>query len=381
MARIDEILARKAEIRTLLNTEGAEFDADALEAEIRTLTTEEQEIEARAAQVNAMRLAVGAETRAAIEKKSQPKSVEEIRSSHAYEVAFIKGMCSGDYAEARALLTTNVSGGQVPVPTVLEREIQTAWESHELLQFVGTSFEKGNLRTTFELSATGAVIHTEGSAAPTEETITLGVVEIKNEMLKKWITVSDVAWGENTTVDTATYIYAEIAQRIVELAEATLISKIVASPATATATAPGVPKLAVTALSATSIVEAVALLAGKARDLRLVMNRQTYPALVGIAMAAGYAIDVFDGLRNRIHYTDELKPFTTAEDGDPVIIVGDFRRGARKNMPNGNDVRLIPDEVTLAEKDLVKITGKQLVGIGVVADRHFVVVTKSVPEP
>lgn len=380
MARIDEIMARKAEIRSIINTEGAEFDVDALTAEVRDLDAEAAEIETRAAKADALRSAVSAESRAAISVKAnaaKPKTEAEIRSSREYGAAYLKGIKSGDYAEARALLSTNVSGGQVPVPTMLEDAIRTAWAENDLMQLVQHSYFAGNVTIGFELSATGATVHVEGTPAPTQETITIGVVEIKAQTIKKWILVSDEAI-ENTTVDTVGYLYREIAHKIVEKAEETLILAIENSPAAATATAAGVPTMEVEALSATTIATAVSLLASGARDLHVVMNRQTYPAFLAVAMAANYAVDVFDGLKDRIHYSDVLKPFATAEDEDFVLIVGDFRRGAQANFPNGDNVKIIRDDLSQSEADLVKIVGKQLVGIGVVNDKHFVTVTKSV---
>ena len=164
------------------------------------------------------------------------------------------------------------------------------------------------------VSATGADVHVEGSAAPTEEVLEWGSVELKAENIKKWITVSDEAL-EGTTVDTLGELYKEIAQRIVEKAEEIAIGKIVASPAASTATAPGVPVYKAPAIAADVIVMAEALLSGKARNLYVAMNRQTYAAFISVALAANYAIDVFDGLKDKVIFTDKLPAFGTASVG------------------------------------------------------------------
>lgn len=377
--RIDEIEARKAEIREMLAGDTTELDIDALTEEVRGLNEEAANIESRAAAEAELRTAVNPAVVAEItnNKNEERKTMTdtEIRSSNEYAQAFLKAIKTGDETEARALLSTGVSGGQIPVPTQLETEIKTAWEEHQLMSLVKHSYFKGNVRVGFELTATGAEIHVEGTEAPDEEVITLGVVEIKAQNIKKWITVSDEAL-EGTTVDTMGYLYKEIAHKIVEKAEEVLVGKITASPAAATATAAGVPQLTANAIAADTLVKAVSLLSGQARNLHLVMNRQTYPAFVAIALAANYAIDVFDGLKDRIVFSDKLPAFSAASAGNVYAIVGDFGYGAQANFPNGDGLTIKVDDMSLAEKDLVKIVGRQYVGMAVVADKAFVNIKK-----
>ena len=52
-----------------------------------------------------------------------------------------------------------------------------------------------------------------------------------------------------------------------------------------------------------------------------------------------------------------------------------FGRGAQANFPNGNEVTLKYDDLSLAESDLVKIVGREYVGLGLVADKCFCRVT------
>ena len=379
--RIDEINARLAEIRSMM--ESPDYDharSEELLAEVRSLNEERAQIEARAAQTAELRRQVGADTIARIQnqeetaRRGSAPSNEEVRSGNAYAAAFLNAWRTGDETEARALLTTAVSG-QIPVPTQLETEIRTAWEEHVLLSEVKHSYFRGDVKIGFELSATGASIHVEGAAAPDEEVVTIGIVTLSTQSIKKWITVSDEAL-ENTTVDTVGYLYKEIAHKIVEKAEEILIGKITAAPAVSDATHAGVPALKAAAIAADTIVSAVSLLAGQAKNLRLVMNRATYPAFVAVALAANYAIDVFDGLKERIVFSDALPAFSAASDGNTYAIVGDFANGAQANFPKGDTVTIKVDDMSLAEKDLVKIVGREPVGLGVVAVNHFVKITK-----
>lgn len=381
---VEELQMRMDSIRTDMEKEDA--DIDALTVEARAIN---EELEARAAEeakrvelremVAKMDLPIIDEV-PNTETRSNKMELKELRASKEYAEAFLNGWRSGDknMNECRALLTTNTTGqgltGYVPVPTALETEIQTAWEEYQLANLITKSYFKGNVKVGFELSATGAAVHVEGTAAPNEETITLGAVEIKAANIKKWIKVSDEAL-EGTTVDTAGYLYKEIAHRIVEKAEEIIISTITACGTTATATAVGVPQITASALAATTIIDALALLAGSARDIHIAMNRGTYAALRGIELGGQYAIDVFDGLKDRVVFTDKLKSFASASANDIVMILGDFS-AVQGNFPNGAGVDILLDPYTDAQSDLVKIVGRQYVGFGVVKDKHLVTVKK-----
>ncbi len=112
------------------------------------------------------------------------------------------------------------------------------------------------------------------------------------------------------------------------------------------------------------------------KNLNIAMNRQTYAAFVSVAMAANYAVDVFDGLKEKVVFTDALPAFSAASSDDTYAIVGDFGYGFQANKPNGNDIVIKVDDLSLAEKDLVKIVGRQYVGMGVVASKAFVKIEK-----
>lgn len=355
------------------------------EADITALTAEVDAMEARKAEI----VAIEAGHRALAEKvaaglvgkKVEDRTVAEqieVRSTVEYGKAFVNAIITGDDTEARALLSTNAtSGGTIPVPTLLDNEIRNAWEESEMLKLCKQTAYPGNVKVGFEYSASGAVVHVEGAAAPDEETLVLGTVELKAESIKKWITISDEAI-ESTTIDTLGYIYAELAQKIAEKAEEILVGKIIASPATSTTTAPAVPVIEIAALGIDTIVNAVAELSGKAKNLHIAINRRTEAALKGLQMGANYNIDVFDGLKDKIVHTDALPAFSDADDDDTVIIIGDFGYGAQVNRPNGNELTIKVDDKSLAEKDLVKVVGRQYAGIGVVAPKAFVKINKVV---
>lgn len=379
-----EVEARIAELdEEVRSAEDPEAVEKAVE-ERKALNERREELKAleqRKAQAAA--LDNGAEPDKVVESRKEKKMADvNFRESLEYGKAFLRGVQTGDYAECRALMTVNGTVGSdplnsatIPVPTFLDNEIKNAWEEHQIAGLVKKTYQKGIVKCVFEVSATGAVIHVEGTEAPEQEKIVFGSVELTPANIKKWITVTDEAL-EGTTIDTVGYLYKEIAQKIVEKAEEDIIANIVSAQVATDATHPGVPALSMNP-AVDTILSAVALLSGKARNLNLAMNRQSYPAFVKLALDAGYAIDVFDGLKDKIVFTDKLPAFSAASVGNVYAIVGDFGYGYQCNFPNGNDITIKRDDLSLSEMDLVKLVGKQYVGHGVVAPKAFVNIKKA----
>ena len=372
---LEELEARSLElVEECKEKQGEELEALKREAEL--LVARKAEIEEHETRMKIAEAINDGEIKAPVIEERKEKKMEavEVRASLEYGKAYLNMIKSGKEEEVRSLLSDGAVGGQIPVPTFLETEIKTAWEECSIMSLVKKSNLKGNVKVGFELTATGATVHAEGAEAPDEEVVTIGTVEIKNESIKKWITVSDEAL-EGTTVDTIGYLYKEIAQKIVEKAEEILVGKIVASPANSTATAPGVPVLGQN-IAVDTILVAESMLSAQARNVNIIMNRQTYPAFVKLALQAGYAIDVFDGLKEKVVFSDKLPAFSAASVGNTYVIVGDFGYGFQANFPNGNDMTIKVDDLSLAEKDLVKLVGRQYVGMGVVAPKSFVKINK-----
>ena len=375
---IEALNQRVADIKVEMESEDS--DIEALSAEVDAIEQRQMELKTAAKEAAEKRAAVAADQMAEVIEERKEEDIKmtdmEMRNTPEYGKAFVKGLLTDDFTEARALLTENVNGGSVPVPEILENEIKNAWEEAQFLQFAKRTTYKGNVKVGFEVSATGASVHVEGSNAPDEETLVWGTVELKAESIKKWITVSDEAL-EGTTIDTLGEIYKEVAQRIVEKADEIAIGKIIAAPeTTSAANGPGVPVSEVSAIAADTIVNAVALLSGKAKDLRIVMNRQTKAAFEAVALGLSYGADIYDGLKDRIIFSDALKSFSAASADDTFVIIGDIGYGFQANFPAGNDVKIKVDDLSLAEKDLVKIVGRQYVGMGVVAPKAFVKINK-----
>lgn len=370
----EQIEERMAQIKTEIdNADAAKLEE--LNAEIEQLEARKGEIAMETRKENMKAVVEGAGQVIAKAAEKEERSLESVRASQEYLEAFANMIKTGSDKECRALMTDLVDGGSVPVPTIIDDFINTAWERANLTSRVRTTNIKGTAKYPFEYSATGASVHTEGAAAPSEEELVLGTVSVEPEMLKKWITVTDevLALKGQAFLD---YIYDEIEFRILQLADATIIGAIKAAPASATKTAAGVRQITVPFDFAT-IFAAQAELVADARNIVAIMNKKTYfntfMSLKDLSDRPIYNI-VSDNGRPSYYINGVEVLFDNTLDEDEII-VGDLN-GVIMNLPEDRNVTFVTDPYSLAEKDLVKIVGKLYAGINVVRDGYFVVVTK-----
>ena len=369
---IEQIEERKSAIVGELDTENA--DLNALEEEMRSLNAEIEARRAEEAQKAEIRSAVaagevGEVVKTIVEEKRDMRTNEEIRASQEYVDAFARYLISENDAECRSLLTTQASGS-VPVPSLVDDIIRTAWEKDDILARLKKTNIKGNLKVAFELSADGAYVHTEGTTAPTEESLTLGVVEMIPRNIKKWIRVSDeaIAMGGEALVR---YIYDELTYQIVKKL-ADLVVNDIKTASTATSSAAGVASVTA-APAVTTIAKAFANLSDEATDPVIIMNKLTFANFVAAQAAGNFAFDPFMGLP--VLYNNSLPAYDSASANAVYAIVGDLK-GAQVNYPEGEGIIIKYDDVTEAEDDMVKIVGRQYVAHAVTACGRFCNVKK-----
>lgn len=383
--RLAEITAELAEIESRAN--GLQPLAETAEqAEIDERSKVLAEIKESREKLLAEKEQIEAEIRAAKKVEQHPESAKEIknergekkmekefRNSPEYIAAFAAAI-KGDDTDLRALLTENApTGGQVPIPTFAEERIRTAWETDEILNRVGKTYVKGNLKIGFEISGSDAVIHVEGTDAPDEEVLTLGVVELIPQSIKKWITISDevLDMKDEEFID---YIYDELGHKIAKAAADIVVAKIKALPQTSSATTPAAAKIT-EAPSATTMVNAIANLSDEATNNVAIMNKLTWAAFKSITTGDGYPLaDPFAGLV--VLFNNSLKSYDTAAEGEVYAIVGDLATGFRANFPNGEEIRIKMDDLSLAESDLVKFVGRKYVALEAVAPGRFTLIAK-----
>ena len=394
MNRKEEIEVRKAELRTEISEAESEEKVQELEKEVDALNEEAELIEETEKEKDIEEQVQEGEVvpeEVSIEEKSLGgiKMKEEKRNSKEYINAYAEYMKESlvdGYKmsqEARALITTDGyatgNSATVEVPDIVENVVRTAWEREELIQLVKKTNVPGNLKIQFEVSGDAASVHTEGNGAVNEESLVLGVVELAPKSIKKWISVSDEVLDMRGE-DFLNYIYDEITYRIAKKCADELIGVIKALPQSLSANESGVyDKVSAAKVSGNigldTIINAVSQLSDEARDITIVMNKATYASFKAVQLAAGYAQDIFDG--HRVLFNNSLPAYNAATAGQVYAIVGDFGEGSQLNFPNGDGITIKYDDKTAMEYDLVRILGREYVGMNAVADKAFTLLAKA----
>ena len=384
--RKQEIEERKAEIAEEVKSTDNLETIEKLSEEVDALKEEETLIENQ--EKDEIPEEKKFEVKEVVKEERKMENNKELRNSEKYINAYAEYMKSTMVpgyemdSESRALVTTGgyATGNSavVEVPDLVEDRVRTAWEREELAKLVKRIAVKGNYKVQFEVSGSDATIHTEGNGAVNEEELVLGIVTLTPKSIKKWISVSDEVLdlrGEAFL----NYIYDEIVYKIAKKCVDTLIAKIAALPQSLVANDDGIYDT-VSAAKITeapglaTITNAVSKLSDEANNVTIVMNKETYATFKAAQLAANYAQDIFEG--HRVAFNNTLPAYSSANANSVYAIVGDFENGALFNFPNGEGVEIKYDDKTKMEYDLVRILGREYVGIEAVADKSFTLIAK-----
>ena len=372
---VEELEVRQAEIAGMSTEEATTEEIDARAAELEAIRDELQARANAAAKAEEERQAVANGAGEVKEEKQEEKKMEvsEIRNTPEYLDAYAQYVRTGNDSECRTvLLTKNApASGQLPVPDMLEGIIKTAWEKNDFLNHIKKTYFRGNLRVPFELSATGAWKHVEGTTGLTEEEITIGIVTLTPANIKKLVRVTDecIAMGGEEFLR---YIYDEVTYQILKELVSEIIDYIDDLSTSNTSSAIGIPKVKV-APGVMVLPNAATNLSEDATDLCVVMNRLT-EAKFNTAYASGqFAIDPFAGFTKV--YCSALPAYDAASENDMYALVGDLR-AIQANYPEGEGVIIKWDDLSEAEDDIVKVVGRQYVGFAVTAPGRLVKLTK-----
>jgi len=375
---IEQLLERRTAIANELDA--PEADLDALEAEVRGINEEienRKQAEQRKTELRAAVANGAGEVINKIQTEEEHKmTFDEIRAMPSYVDAYAEYIKTGRDTECRAILTDNagnISGkdGPVPVPTLIDEIVRTAWERDEIARRLRKTFFKGNLKVAFELSADPAVIHAEGSGAVTEENLQIGIVNMVPQTIKKFVRISDeaVTMGGEAFLR---YVYDELTYQIIRKVVATAVGAVSGAPAASSATAVGVTKVAA-APSLTTVGTAFSNLSDEAANNVVIMNKLTYADFLAAQAGGNFNYDPFMGLP--VLFTSALPAYSAASANAVYAIVGDLS-GIQANYPEGDGVAIKYDDLSEAEADMVKIVGRQYVAVALTAPGRFVNVTK-----
>lgn len=372
---LEEIEARMSELDSMVETsESTEEIAKATEerALLAERKAELESLESRKAMAQEIDNGAKAEVVEERKEENKMKTIEEFRNSKEYVDAFAEYIKTGKSEEIRSLLTENVaSTGTIAVPESVYDIVKTAWEKSDIMALVKKIEVAGNMKVQFEISGTDAVIHNEGSGAVSEETLTLGIVTLVPESIKKWVSVSDevLDMRGQAFLD---YIYDELTYKIAKKAEAVLIGKIKTLSTTASSSAPYAKQVKAGAAVGT-IAKAIGQLSDEAANPVIVMNKATWASFKAAQYAAGYSIDPFEGLP--VYFSSALPALADAAENAVYAIVGDFGFGALANFPNGDGIEIKVDDKTDMKSDLVNILGREYIAVEPIACGAFVNIT------
>lgn len=308
-------------------------------------------------------------TDAVAERKSQNDPFDTVEYRNAWAVAMVRG----DKTQLRTLTTATENA---PIPTDLDREIQTVWNEYDnIAQYVSIENVKAIIVKTLEVSATGADWHNEGTAMPTEEQIVFGSVTINPRMLKKWI-----SWTDELEIMTDGELYAyirkEVPYRIMEKLNYEIINGSLTNDGKGIAGIIGNANVVnvVAPLSFNAPNLAMAQLK-RHRNVKIVMHPTTWYAhvlgLTDLQQRPIYTVMQDNDGKPRNFYAgfpvilNEAVPAYVQGATTPYMIIGDLK-AFDLNLPFGLNVSLQTDRYTMSREDKSYIVGKLFAGGNVI---------------
>lgn len=308
-------------------------------------------------------------TDAVAERKSQNDPFDTTEYRNAWAVAMVRG----DKTQLRTLTTATENA---PIPTDLDREIQTVWNEYDnIAQYVSIENVKAIIVKTLEVSATGADWHDEGTNMPNEEQIVFGSVTINPRMLKKWI-----SWTDELEIMTDGELYAyirkEVPYRIMEKLNYEIVN------GSLTQAGKGIAGI----IGNANVVNVVAPLSFNApnlamaqlkrhRNVKIVMHPTTWYAhvlgLTDLQQRPIYTVMQDNDGKPRNFYAgfpvilNEAVPAYVQGATTPYMIIGDLK-AFDLNLPFGLNVSLQTDRYTMSREDKSYIVGKLFAGGNVI---------------
>lgn len=403
--QIEKLVARKNEIANSMVEKRNLFEEsdvetrDALIEEVDNMSKEAEEIDKEIEELKEVKDTFEKqEERMGLFKNVEPEKVEartkeiskDIYDTPEYRQAWVDAIRTGDETQLRAMTTGT---DNVPVPTIWQSYVETAWYNYgKFSRLVNKSYIQGYLSIPVESAADPAVVHTEGSAQPNEENITLGLVELKPAMLKKWISMTDELMAM-TADDFMRYLADELVYRVVLLLDNGIINGALDANGKGVVGIVGNSNTEVVeaALSFNVVNEAIANLV-TFENLTLAINPKTFfknfmsltdlqnrPIYQIATDNAGKPQYYINGIR--CEFTQALPAYDDAAldpetgMGATWAVVGDFR-GYRLNLPEGEMVRTLFDPYTMATEDKARMIGRLYAAGNVARLRHFAQIDK-----
>ena len=306
----------------------------------------------------------------------------EVRNQEQYAVELRNAVVNGNEKELRALLTELVEG-TAPVATYMSEKVETVWEKLAILNEVSVSQYKGILAQPYEVSATPAVWHKEGTEGVEEETLTLGKVLLVPTMIKKMLRVSDevIALSPSAFLD---YLFDEVIYQVNLLLENSIISRNATDGVIGIVNS-NMTESVETELNFNAINMGIAALENVG-DSVVIMNRKTFYAnIMGLTDLQerpifqiatdnnGKAQHYINGAR--VLFTNGLKAYDEVGDNEAWAIVGDLK-AYKLNLPESRFPIVLFDRYSEADADMNRIIGRILAAGDVVRPKALAKLVK-----
>lgn len=417
--RQEEIERSLTELDTAIETRSAEGKADGVSNEDLTkivdevklkveernaLLVELDEVKANIEEIETSRneqlgLLSELSTERIEEKRNMKKENDiELRSTQGYLEAWATSVREGNNEAIQRFMSTNDSGdstgGGILVPTILENRIETAIRTGgTIVQLCNITSMRGITEIPFEIDATDAQWHEEGGTAPDEEIINIGSILLKPKNIKKWIRVTDEMEAMAISAF-ADYLVEEMTEKILTFLDDAIIAAPQATNGVQGITTNTNPlffnKIDEDLTFSTGFSAMAKLGRGVQARAVAVMHQETYfngiMKLKDLSNAPIYSVHTdptmgpqyyYGGMR--VIFTEALKAYNdpTITTNDVYMVIGDFGGGYRLNFPEGYGIKFKRDDLTEAEKDLVKYVGRMFVAGNIARIKRFVGVTKA----
>lgn len=345
-------------------------DVENMKNEIESINKELEELSEREKtlkeQENRMSLIGNVETKTVQLRNDKYATAE-------YRDAYVDWLKTGKMSpiletEERAGVTSTVAAPIVP--TILQDYIETAWSEYgQVANLCDVITVKGYFSVPYEKSATGAAVHAEGAAAPSEETLTFDSIVLQPQMIKKWISLTDEVIALTGDMFLK-YIADELVYQIYKKLDELIVSGTLSSGKGVKGIINDTNATSVTSsLTFNAINTALAEL-NKFDNITVVMNPRTFfKNVLGLADTTGRPIYTVaaDNTGKPKYYINGLpvvfSEAVTAYD-DAVTakstawaIVGDFK-AYKLNLPEGKAVQSLYDPYTSATQDKVIEVGR-----------------------
>lgn len=397
--QIEKLAARKNEIAEQITEKRNAFEQsdvetrDGLLNDVEKLQSEAEGIDKDIEEMRSIKDQFAKqEERMSLVKNVETEKVEarakevanDIYDTPEYRQAWVDAVRTGDETQLRAMTTGTTN---VPVPTIWQSYVETAWYNYgKFSRLVNKSYIQGYLSIPLETAADDAVVHTEGAAAPNEESITLGLVELKPAMIKKWISMTDELMAM-TADDFMRYLADELVYRVVLKLDNGIINGALDSNNKGVVGIVGnANTLDNTAALSFNVVNEVIADLVTFDNLTLAINPKTFfknfmsltdlqgrPIYQVATDNAGKPQYYINGIR--VEFTQALPAYDSAAAGAVWAVVGDFR-GYRLNLPEGEMVRTLFDPYTMATEDKARMVGRLYAAGNVARLKHFAQIKK-----